>query len=424
MVDAPIYMQRLCGYTKTGGAQRAFCDFQHPKDSLALASTSGFEGRHCIDWASPNPWATRPWAGHTGVNKAIMDAHLQDQPWRWGNGPREEDEEVTAEMFYPCVQEPDDRWDDFQQKLLSWTGSLPPPPVRIDWDPEDAELPERLVAALYRDGCVVLGGAVGAESCDQVVADMGPYLDAAAERDGTGAEARAGALLARSEASWGMVQHPAVMRAVEAVIGRQVLDMSKDEMQKNMRYPGRSVPWAISAAWLSRALGGSTIDSELGRAASFLELNLGRFQRPRVKRPLEYSLSTVWAVENGVASRFVPASHRWPQHRAPLESEAVTASLSVGDVAIATGHVCQASSAPTDLLNIDFAAGFVAEQEVQVLSNPPAIARHYPKSLQRLCGYETHGDAVSYYQDWQHPINSFDLTPVNWAEVEGVAARL
>ena len=68
MVDAPVYMQRLCGYTKTG-AQRAFCDFQHPKDSLALASTSGFEGRHCIDWASPNPWATRPWAGHTGVNQ-------------------------------------------------------------------------------------------------------------------------------------------------------------------------------------------------------------------------------------------------------------------------------------------------------------------------------------------------------------------
>ena len=138
---------------------------------------------------------------------------------------------MTAEMFYPCVQEPDDRWDDFQQKLLSWTGSLPPPPVRIDWDPEDAELPERLVAALYRDGCVVLGGAVGAESCDQVVADMAPYLDAAAERDGMGAEARAAALLARSEASWGMVQHPVVMRACEAVIGRQILDMSKDEMQ-------------------------------------------------------------------------------------------------------------------------------------------------------------------------------------------------
>ena len=35
---------------------------------------------------------------------------------------------------------------------------------------------------------------------------------------------------------------------------------------------------------------------------------------------------------------------------------------------------------------------------------------------------ETHGDAVSYYQDRQHPVNSFDLTPVNWAEVVGVAA--
>jgi hypothetical protein len=30
MKDAPLYMQRLCGYTKTG-TQRFFCDGQHPK---------------------------------------------------------------------------------------------------------------------------------------------------------------------------------------------------------------------------------------------------------------------------------------------------------------------------------------------------------------------------------------------------------
>jgi hypothetical protein len=79
MIDAPVYMQRLCGYTKTGCAQRTFCDGQHPKDALALASASGLEGRHAVDWASPRPWASRPWAGHTGVNAEIMQAHLHDQ---------------------------------------------------------------------------------------------------------------------------------------------------------------------------------------------------------------------------------------------------------------------------------------------------------------------------------------------------------
>ena len=49
--------------------------------------------------------------------------------------------------------------------------------------------------------------------------------------------------------------------------------------------------------------------------------------------------------------------------------------------------------------NIDYAAGFVAEEEVQVLSAPPVVARHFSKPLQRLVGYETHGEAVGYYVD-------------------------
>ena len=67
-------------------------------------------------------------------------------------------------------------------------------------------------------------------------------------------------------------------------------------------------------------------------------------------------------------------------------------------------------------MHVDFAAGFVAEREIQTLSNPPEIARHYPKALQRLVGYETHGEAVAYFGDWVHPIASFDLTPIRWAD--------
>jgi hypothetical protein len=49
--DAPLYMQWLCNYTKTG-TQRFFCDGQYPKDALALAAAAGH-----VDWASPSPWA-------------------------------------------------------------------------------------------------------------------------------------------------------------------------------------------------------------------------------------------------------------------------------------------------------------------------------------------------------------------------------
>lgn len=98
-----------------------------------------------------------------------------------------------------------------------------------------------------------------------------------------------------------------------------------------------------------------------------------------------------------------------------------------GDVAIVTGHTQHSSRQELHTcIRIDFAAGFVAEREVQTLSNPPQIARHYPKALQRLVGYETHGEAVSYYGDWVHPIASFDLKPIKWAveysDAHGVAA--
>ena len=127
-------MQRLCGYTKTGCSQRSFCDGQHPKDALALASVAGFEGRHAIDWASPCPWASRPWSGHTGVNAEILKNHLHDQPWRWSNGRNDEDDGVKPEMFFPCVLEPDPRWCEFQKKLQTWLKDLPAPPVRVEYD--------------------------------------------------------------------------------------------------------------------------------------------------------------------------------------------------------------------------------------------------------------------------------------------------
>lgn len=140
------------------------------------------------------------------------------------------------------------------------------------------------------------------------------------------------------------------------------------------------------------------------------------------------------------ATRLVPGSHRWPQHRVPLESDAVYAEMPAGSVVFISGmtyHSAGGNSTDTPRLgmNLDFNAGFIAEEEVQVLSvskatgttcrdnkmsssgqqlvlkssrlcvsacvcacvactccvyvqAPPHIARHFPKQLQRLCGYD------------------------------------
>ena len=89
-------------------------------------------------------------------------------------------------------------------------------------------------------------------------------------------------------------------------------------------------------------------------------------------------------------------------------------------------------------LNVDYHASFLMEEEIQVLSNPPALARHMPVVIQELLGYDCQAGAMGYFgvrqqklpfallrgdacwwrsQDFQHPIESFafDSKPVNWA---------
>ena len=69
---------------------------------------------------------------------------------------------------------PDPRWDAFLEQISGWVGALPPAPVSVEWDEDDPEVVERLLAALWRDGAVVLTGAVPPELCDAVLSEMEP----------------------------------------------------------------------------------------------------------------------------------------------------------------------------------------------------------------------------------------------------------
>ena len=67
------HIQKLVGYTRRGTSQvGSFCDFQHPKDALALASPEGFEGQHRVDWARPERVAS-DWPGFApGPDAALV----------------------------------------------------------------------------------------------------------------------------------------------------------------------------------------------------------------------------------------------------------------------------------------------------------------------------------------------------------------
>jgi ectoine hydroxylase-related dioxygenase (phytanoyl-CoA dioxygenase family) len=72
-------------------------------------------------------------------------------------------------------------------------------------------------------------------------------------------------------------------------------------------------------------------------------------------------------------------------------------------------------------LNVDYHAAFLCEEDIQVLSNPPALARNMPPEIQAMLGYDVLAGAMGYFGDFHldfhHPIESFtfDQTLINWA---------
>ena len=87
-------------------------------------------------------------------------------------------------------------------------------------------LPAAIDGLRARDGCVILEEAVPADMCRQIMSDMQPYVECARarsesrrRRNGNQRSVRADALPARTEASWDIVAHPALLAISEAVLG-------------------------------------------------------------------------------------------------------------------------------------------------------------------------------------------------------------
>ena len=74
-----------------------------------------------------------------------------------------------------------------------------------------------------------------------------------------------------------------------------------------------------------------------------------------------------------------------------------------GSVVIYSGHAFHGAGANRAEdqrrygLNVDYHASFLMEEEIQVLSNPPALARHMPVVIQELLGYDCQAGAMGYF---------------------------
>ena len=67
-------------------------------------------------------------------------------------------------------------------------------------------------------------------------------------------------------------------------------------------------------------------------------------------------------------------------------------------------------------LNVDFCPAFITEEEIAILSAPPAQARRMPPEVRRVMGYDVFGPRLGFFGDMQHPDDLLgELRPLDWA---------
>ena len=244
----------------------------------------------------------------------------------------------------------------------------------------DAEV----VAALRRDGAVVLLHAVDETIASAVAAELRAYFDAEGRRfenDFNGYRTRrVSGVLARSRTSAELVGHPRLLGIVDRIL----------------------LPHCINYRI------GSTTAIEIEPGEREQELHTDGSIYPMRIPGVEWQVSAMWAldaftVENG-ATRVVPGSHLWMGEDRETPGAVVQAVMPKGSLLIYLGHLLHGgganrSKAPRAGLVNTYSLGWLRQEVNQYLSIPREIAERYPERIRRLIGYQTHGRYLGLFPD-------------------------
>lgn len=243
-------------------------------------------------------------------------------------------------------------------------------------------LTERIVADLDRNGYAVAEQLLSAEEAARVRDGLRAVLDRTplGRNDFEGYKTRRiYALFAKSRAFDALAVHPLLLSVLDRVLGPS---------------------YQLSAP--------TGIEIGPGEKAQVLHTDDGIYPLPR-PHP-EVVLNTMWAlddftVDNG-ATRVVPGSHRWTD-RTPIEDETVTVTMPAGSVLFIVGNLWHGGgenrTERTRLgVLLEYAAGWLRQQENHILAVPPEVVRTLDPRLQELIGYNIHPPFVGYV-DGRHP---------------------
>ncbi len=253
-----------------------------------------------------------------------------------------------------------------------------------------SETPERIHELLRRDGCCVIDRLVDPALLDQVRAELAPWF--ASVKDGrddfSGHQTqRIGGLIPRSPTSHGLIEHPLVLAAVEALL-HDATSFHLHLTQVIAIGPGETPQSLHRDQW----------------AFDFFPFPKG----------YEVQCNTLWAMtdfteENG-ATRVVPGSHLSEDKLRPKHEDTEPAEMDAGSVLFYTGALyhgggANRSDATRYGLNLTYARSWLRQEENQYLTVPLEVARELPMSLQKLIGYRRGAYALGYVDDNRDPIS-------------------
>ncbi len=249
---------------------------------------------------------------------------------------------------------------------------------------------DEVAAELLAHGVVVVEQLVDVDTCDQLAAELGPWL----EQTPFGGDAfsghhtrRTGGLLSRCPASAALVANPLVLDVVD-----RVLWPKKTTFQLHLTQ--------------SIAIGPDS-------PAQILHRDHWCFDFFPFPRDVDVEVSTIWALtdfhEANGATRVVPDSHRTPDDTSYTPADSLPAEMPRGSVVMYLGSTVHGGGANVSDevrigINVDYVLGWLRQEENQYLTYTLDEVRGFPERIQRLLGYEPGAYALGYIDGGRSPM--------------------
>lgn len=242
---------------------------------------------------------------------------------------------------------------------------------------------------LRRDNYLIIDDLVPTDLMDAVEAELDPFINdspVGAEDHLGKMTRRTGALVARSRASHALIRHPTILATVSAFLDH------------------------ASAYQLMLT---QVISIYPGESAQGLHQDENAWDYFPFPSDYHVQCNTLWAMSDYTAemgaTRLVPGSHLACAGKEFDDADCVQAEMSRGSVLLYSGKIWHGGGANRSArvrkaININYAVGWVRQEENQYLACPPDVAATLDDDMLRLVGFQQGAYAMGYYRDVEDPI--------------------